>query len=109
MSDDRAGRPPVPEDGLDPGSGWAVLDARDLRCPLPVIEVARLVRADASARGITVWATDPAAAHDLPAWCRMRGHRFAGSRAGGEHTAYDIEVVGEGGGDLSATEPAAAP
>ncbi len=102
MSGDPADRPSVPEDGLDPGSGFAVLDARGLRCPLPVIHLARLVHDDGSARGVTVWATDPAAAHDLPAWCRMRGHRFVGSRPGGGHTAYDIEVV-------SATDAAAAP
>ena len=42
---------------------------------------------------VTVLATDPAAAHDVPAWCRMRGHRFVEARDGGDHTAYLVEVV----------------
>ncbi len=70
-----------------------VVDARGERCPLPVIRLARLVREDPSPRLVTVLATDPAAAHDVPAWCRMRGHRFAGARDLGDHTAYDVEVL----------------
>ena len=80
----------------------AVVDARGERCPLPVIRLASLVREQPEVRVVTVLATDPAAAHDVPAWCRMRGHRFVGARAEGDHAAYVVEVV-------RPTEPAAAP
>ncbi|WP_323098703.1 sulfurtransferase TusA family protein [Intrasporangium sp. YIM S08009] len=70
-----------------------VVDARGERCPLPVIRLARLVRDDPTPRVVTVLATDPAAAHDVPAWCRMRGHRFVGARDRADHTAYDVEVL----------------
>ena len=69
------------------------MDARGERCPLPVIRLARAVVALPAPRLVTVLATDPAAAHDVPAWCRMRGHRFVGARAEADHTAYVVEVV----------------
>ena len=71
----------------------SVVDARGERCPLPVIRLARLVRDRPDLATVTVLATDPAAAHDVPAWCRMRGHRFVEARADGDHTAYLVEVV----------------
>jgi TusA-related sulfurtransferase len=71
----------------------AVVDARGQRCPLPVIRLARVVQDDPELRAVTVLATDPAAAHDIPAWCRMRGHRFVAARDEGDHTAYVVEVV----------------
>ncbi|MBC9823661.1 sulfurtransferase TusA family protein [Terrabacter sp. MAHUQ-38] len=71
----------------------AVVDARGERCPLPVIRLARLVQDEPDVRAVTVLATDPAAAHDIPAWCRMRGHRFVEARDEGDHTAYVVEVL----------------
>jgi TusA-related sulfurtransferase len=70
-----------------------VLDARGERCPLPVIRLARLVRDEPALRSVTLLATDPAAAHDVPAWCRMRGQRLVEARDEGDHTAYVVEVV----------------
>ena len=70
-----------------------VVDARGQRCPLPVIRLARAVKDDPEVRQVVVLATDPAAAHDIPAWCRMRGHRLVERREEGDHTAYVIEVV----------------
>ncbi|HEU4540023.1 MAG TPA: sulfurtransferase TusA family protein [Jiangellaceae bacterium] len=54
------------------------LDCRSMRCPLPVIELARRIT-EAPASGIVaVVADDPAAATDIPAWCRLRGHEYLG-------------------------------
>ena len=52
-----------------------VVDARGLRCPLPVIRLARAAEGAAPGTVLVVRATDPAAEHDVPAWARMRGHR----------------------------------
>ncbi len=55
-----------------------VLDQRGRRCPLPVIELARRI-ADVPVGGlIGLAADDPAARLDVPAWCRLRGHEYAG-------------------------------
>jgi tRNA 2-thiouridine synthesizing protein A len=40
-----------------------------------------------------VLATDPAAASDVPAWCRMRGQRFVEAREEADHTAYVVEIT----------------
>jgi tRNA 2-thiouridine synthesizing protein A len=52
------------------------VDARGLRCPLPVIRLAAAARDAAAGTVVTVLATDPAARHDVPAWCRMRGQEL---------------------------------
>lgn len=51
-----------------------VVDARGLRCPAPVIRLARAAKDAPPGSTLTVLATDPAAVHDVPAWARMRGH-----------------------------------
>ena len=76
-----------------------VVDARGERCPVPVIRLARLVRdlpavpEGAGPVTVRVLATDPAAAADVPAWCRMRGQRFIGAQEQADHTAYVVEVT----------------
>jgi tRNA 2-thiouridine synthesizing protein A len=55
-----------------------VVDARGLRCPLPVIELARRIGEVPTGDVIAVLADDPAAAYDIPAWCRMRGQASLG-------------------------------
>lgn len=52
------------------------VDARGLRCPLPVIRLAEAARQAPPGTLITVLASDPAARHDVPAWCRMRDHEL---------------------------------
>jgi tRNA 2-thiouridine synthesizing protein A len=51
-----------------------VVDARGMRCPLPVILLARAAQGVPAGTRITVLSTDPAARYDVPAWARMRGH-----------------------------------
>lgn len=61
--------------GVDGSTGSTLVDARGLRCPAPVIALARAAREAAPGTVLTVWWTDPAARHDIPAWARMRGHK----------------------------------
>ena len=70
-----------------------VLDCRGQRCPLPVIALARRLPELPVGAVLRVLADDPAAATDIPAWCRMRGHRFVQARDEGDHTAYVVEVI----------------
>jgi tRNA 2-thiouridine synthesizing protein A len=53
-----------------------VLDCLGQRCPLPVIALARCLPTVPPGAVVQVLADDPAAAHDIPAWCRMRGQEF---------------------------------
>ena len=63
-----------------------VLDCLGQRCPLPVIALARSI-ADVPVGGtVTVLADDPAAANDIPAWCRMKSQDYLGSPAPNSYT-----------------------
>lgn len=54
------------------------LDCRGQLCPLPVIALGRRVGEVAVGARVAVVADDVAARHDVPAWCRMRGHEYVG-------------------------------
>ena len=56
-----------------------MLDCRGQRCPLPVIALARRLPELPVGAVVRVLADDPAAATDIPAWCRMRGQEYLGS------------------------------
>ncbi|MFN8076257.1 MAG: sulfurtransferase TusA family protein [Kineosporiaceae bacterium] len=51
-----------------------VVDARGLRCPLPVVRLAAAARVLGPDRVVHLLSDDPAAEVDVAAWCRMRGH-----------------------------------
>lgn len=55
------------------------LDCRGLRCPQPVIMLARRLPSVAIGSLVAVVSTDAASRVDVPAWCRMRGQEYAGS------------------------------
>ena len=55
------------------------LDCLGQRCPLPVIALARRIPAIPVGDTVTVLADDPAAANDIAAWCRMKGHELVAS------------------------------
>ena len=60
------------------------LDCRDMPCPMPVIELARHLADVAVGELLGVVAHDPAAAVDVPAWCRMKAQEFVGADAGAD-------------------------
>ena len=71
------------------------LDARNLMCPLPVIRAQDRIKTLCSGQRMNVICSDPGALNDIPAWCRINGHRVISTR----HDDYAIEVlveVGEG-------------
>jgi TusA-related sulfurtransferase len=52
------------------------VDALGRACPIPVIELARVVETAAVGDVVEVLSDDPASKVDVPVWCRMRGQRF---------------------------------
>lgn len=58
--------------------GHPTVDARGLRCPLPIIRLAAAARLAVPGSVVTVLSTDPAAEPDIAAWCRMRGAELVG-------------------------------
>ncbi|MBO4209707.1 sulfurtransferase TusA family protein [Micromonospora echinofusca] len=69
------------------------LDCRGQRCPLPVIALARRLPGLPVGATVRVLADDPAAANDIPAWCRMRGQEFVGAAEVAGAPAYDVRRV----------------
>jgi tRNA 2-thiouridine synthesizing protein A len=52
------------------------LDAKGLKCPLPVLRAKKAMRAVPPGGMLTVEATDPAAPDDFRAFCDATGHSF---------------------------------
>jgi tRNA 2-thiouridine synthesizing protein A len=52
------------------------LDCLGLQCPFPVITLAKRIGEVEIGQVVTVLADDPAAAVDIPAWCRMTGQEY---------------------------------
>ncbi len=75
-------------DGGSVGEPDGVLDCRGQRCPLPVIRLARRLPELPVGAVLRVLADDPAAAVDIPAWCRMRGQEFLAAHP--EGPGYDV-------------------
>jgi len=68
----------------------AIVDARGQRCPLPVIELARRLPEVPVGGVLRVLADDPAAAGDIPAWCRLRDQEFLGEVTVDEGSAFEV-------------------
>ena len=67
-----------------------VLDCRGQLCPLPVIAMARRLRELPIGAVLRVVADDPAAATDIPAWCRLKGQDFLGTAMDADTPAFDV-------------------
>ncbi|WP_443742617.1 aminotransferase class V-fold PLP-dependent enzyme [Streptomyces pactum] len=87
------GGAPGTADGGTPGGGTRpglVVDSLGKRCPIPVIELAKVI-GDVPVGGVvTVLSDDEAARLDIPAWCAMRGQQYLGERPAVRGTAYRI-------------------
>ncbi|MFF8292026.1 cysteine desulfurase/sulfurtransferase TusA family protein [Streptomyces sp. NPDC016309] len=80
---------PVPRSAAG-GEESLVVDALGRRCPIPVIELAK-VFGDVPVGGtVTVLSDDEAARLDIPAWCGMRGQEYVGERPADHGTAYVV-------------------
>jgi len=55
------------------------LDCRGMKCPRPIIEIARRIGEVSVGTVVELLADDPAAGADLAAWCRMRGQTLLAS------------------------------
>ena len=51
-----------------------VIDARGLKCPLPVLKMEKRLASLAPGAALVVLATDPMAKVDIPLYCRQHGH-----------------------------------
>jgi tRNA 2-thiouridine synthesizing protein A len=73
-----------------------VLNARRLLCPLPVIRTQDKVKLMQSGDQLEVICTDPGVMQDIPAWCRINGHKVLES----SKVDYEYVIVLEVGGSF---------
>lgn len=71
-------------------SASLVVDALGKRCPLPVIELAKVIGDVPVGGTVTVLSDDEAARLDIPAWCEMRGQEYVGEEPADHGTAYVV-------------------
>lgn len=60
-----------------------LVDARGLKCPLPVLRMEKALAALPPGARLTVLATDPMAKVDIPLHCRQHGHACTVTEADG--------------------------
>ncbi|MDB5531513.1 MAG: sulfurtransferase TusA family protein [Devosia sp.] len=59
-----------------------LVDARGLKCPLPVLKMEKRLEALEAGTTLVVLATDPIARIDIPLYCRQNGHACAMTQDG---------------------------
>ncbi|QIQ05153.1 cysteine desulfurase/sulfurtransferase TusA family protein [Streptomyces liangshanensis] len=95
---DRLGAPAAPPAAGTPAAspaavGTLVVDAIGRRCPIPVIELAKVIGDVPVGGTVTVLADDEAARLDIPAWCAMRGQEYVGERPADHGAAFVVRRV----------------
>jgi cysteine desulfurase len=80
--------------GADGPAGPVVVDAVGRRCPVPVIELARVIGQVPVGGTVRVLADDEAARLDIPAWCEMRGQEYVGEEPADRGAAYVVRRLG---------------
>jgi len=68
------------------------LNARRLLCPMPVIRTQDKVNTLSTGDTLEVICTDPGALNDIPAWCRINGHKVIASKQQADEYIVTIEV-----------------
>jgi len=68
------------------------LNTRNLLCPMPVIRTQDRIAEMTEGEILEVVATDPGVKNDIPAWCRINGHKVLDIREEGYEIILRIEV-----------------
>jgi len=68
------------------------LDARRLLCPLPVIRTQDKVKQLQQGDVLSVTCTDPGVMQDIPAWCRINGHKVLKTQSGEYEYIITLEI-----------------
>jgi len=69
-----------------------LLDARGLLCPMPVIRVQDRITQLQPGTVVEAVGTDPGILNDIPAWCRVNGHRVIETSSDADEYRVVLEV-----------------
>lgn len=70
------------------------VDAKRMLCPMPVIRTQNKVNELKKGDIVHVICTDPGATNDIPAWCRINGHKVLGIVTEDNEITITVEVNG---------------
>ena len=71
------------------------LDAKRMLCPMPVIRTQDKIKTLVAGDVLEVVCTDPGALQDVPAWCRINGHKVLDTKTTEDEVFIIIEVADE--------------
>ncbi|MDQ2092654.1 sulfurtransferase TusA family protein [Rhodalgimonas zhirmunskyi] len=67
-----------------------IIDARGLRCPLPVLRLRKALLQVAPGGEVRLWADDPIAVIDIPHFCAEESHELRETQSEGDATLYVV-------------------
>ena len=70
----------------------ALLDAKGLKCPMPVIKARKMIKALGAGSQLKIECTDPLAEIDIPHMARTDGHKLLDQGRSDELLWYLIEI-----------------
>ncbi|RUM91576.1 MAG: sulfurtransferase TusA family protein [Thiomicrospira sp.] len=68
------------------------IDAKGLKCPMPVIKLQQQTRKSHAGDRLLIECTDPGAEKDITSWCRVNKHRVIKIDATNTGCTIEIEV-----------------
>jgi len=68
-----------------------ILDAKGLRCPLPVLKARKAMKDLPAGATLRVLATDSGAIKDFEAFCKTTGYRLLRASQDGDVLTFDIQ------------------
>jgi tRNA 2-thiouridine synthesizing protein A len=71
-----------------------VEDFRGQLCPMPIVNMARVIKKMEAGQVLELWADDDGAHADVPAWCAQTGNEFLGEEEAGDYTRYFVKKTG---------------
>jgi TusA-related sulfurtransferase len=69
-----------------------VVDAKGLKCPIPIVRLSTAVKKLTCGQIVEVRATDPAFIEDVKAWCNMTGHALEDLRRSKDEITAVIKI-----------------
>lgn len=73
-----------------------VLDCLGMRCPMPVVHLAKAAARARPGTIIEVRSDDEGAKVDIPVWCRMKGHELVGREDREPGWVFSVRVMPPG-------------
>lgn len=78
----------VAPEGLDVA---AVLDARGLSCPMPLLRTKKEIGKIAAGQILHIQGTDPGSRNDISGWCERAGHEYMGEKEEAGYISFFIK------------------